>query len=269
LAEYTLIGTMFGLAIYNNIIVDVQFPMVVYKKLLGKLGTFDDLKDVDAVLHSSLSNMIDYSGDDFEDVFASTFRITYTDCYGEQSTHDLKPSGNDIPVTKENRQEFVKLYADYLLNRSVEQQFHAFRRGFCMVCTSESLLSWLFRPDEIEQLVCGSKCFDFQTLERSTNYDNGYTEDHTTIKNFWEIIHEMSDEQKRLFLRFVTGSDRIPIGGMSKLKFAIARNGADSDKLPTAHTCFNVLLLPDYRSKEKLKERLLKAITYCQGFGLM
>lgn len=48
-AEYTLIGTLFGLAIYNNIIVDVQFPMVVYKKLLGKLGVLEDLKDVDSV----------------------------------------------------------------------------------------------------------------------------------------------------------------------------------------------------------------------------
>jgi ubiquitin-protein ligase E3 A len=48
-AEYTLIGTLFGLAIYNNIIVDIQFPMVIYKKLLGKMGTSEDMKDVDPV----------------------------------------------------------------------------------------------------------------------------------------------------------------------------------------------------------------------------
>ena len=40
-------------------------------------------------------------------------------------------------------------------------------------------------------------------------------------------------------------------------------------RLPTAHTCFNVLLLPDYSSKDKLKERLLKAITYAKGFGML
>ncbi|KAH3713552.1 hypothetical protein DPMN_073344 [Dreissena polymorpha] len=40
-------------------------------------------------------------------------------------------------------------------------------------------------------------------------------------------------------------------------------------RLPTAHTCFNVLLLPDYQNKDKLKERLLKAITYSKGFGLL
>lgn len=53
-------------------------------------------------------------------------------------------------------QEFVDLYADFLLNKSVEKQFRAFRRGFQMV-TDESPLHLLFRPEEIEQLVCGSK----------------------------------------------------------------------------------------------------------------
>lgn len=41
------------------------------------------------------------------------------------------------------------------------------------------------------------------------------------------------------------------------------------DRLPTSHTCFNVLLLPEYSSKEKLRERLLKAITYAKGFGML
>lgn len=44
-AQYTLIGIVLGLAIYNNIILDVHFPMVVYKKLMGKRGTFHDLQD--------------------------------------------------------------------------------------------------------------------------------------------------------------------------------------------------------------------------------
>jgi len=40
-------------------------------------------------------------------------------------------------------------------------------------------------------------------------------------------------------------------------------------RLPTSHTCFNVLLLPDYSSKDKLRERLLKAITNSKGFGML
>lgn len=44
-AQFTLIGIILGLAIYNNIILDVHFPMVVYRKLMGKKGTFFDLQD--------------------------------------------------------------------------------------------------------------------------------------------------------------------------------------------------------------------------------
>ena len=44
-AQFTLIGIILGLAIYNNIILDVHFPMVVYRKLMGKKGTFYDLQD--------------------------------------------------------------------------------------------------------------------------------------------------------------------------------------------------------------------------------
>lgn len=65
------------------------------------------------------------------------------------------------------------------------------------------------------------------------------------------------------------GSDRVPVGGLSRLKLIIARNGPDSDRLPTSHTCFNVLLLPEYSSKEKLEDRLLKAINYSKGFGML
>ena len=46
------------------------------------------------------------------------------------------------------------------------------------------------------------------------------------------------------------------------------RDGADSNKLPTSHTCFNTLLLPSYKSKERLADRLRLAILNSEGFGL-
>ena len=44
-AQFLLIGLVLGLAIYNNVILDIGFPMVVYRKLFGRRGTFADLKD--------------------------------------------------------------------------------------------------------------------------------------------------------------------------------------------------------------------------------
>lgn len=48
------------------------------------------------------------------------------------------------------------MYADFLLNKSVDKQFRAFYKGFQMV-TDESPLELLFRPEEVELLICGSK----------------------------------------------------------------------------------------------------------------
>ncbi len=42
--EYTLIGMLLGLAIYNSIILDIKFPPILYRKLMGKIGTFEDLE---------------------------------------------------------------------------------------------------------------------------------------------------------------------------------------------------------------------------------
>ena len=41
--QFNLIGLVFGLAIYNGIILDVNFPPVLYRKLLGSKGLFEDL----------------------------------------------------------------------------------------------------------------------------------------------------------------------------------------------------------------------------------
>ena len=40
----------------------------------------------------------------------------------------------------------------------------------------------------------------------------------------------MDLEDKRRLLQFTTGSDRIPVGGLAKLKLTIAKNGSDSER---------------------------------------
>lgn len=43
----------------------------------------------------------------------------------------------------------------------------------------------------------------------------------------------------------------------------------DDNFLPVAHTCFNLLDLPKYKSKGKLKYKLTQAIHQTQGFSLV
>ncbi len=43
-------------------------------------------------------------------------------------------------------------------------------------------------------------------------------------------MHKFSIEQKKQLLMFITGSDRVPIGGLAKLKLVVARQGPDSNR---------------------------------------
>lgn len=55
--------------------------------------------------------------------------------------------------------------------------------------TDESPLDWLFRPEEVEQLVCGSQNFDFEELQNATEYDGGFSAQSDTIKYFWYVAN--------------------------------------------------------------------------------
>jgi len=168
---------------------------------------------------------------------------------------------------KKNKEQYVELYLEYLLNSSVEIQINAFVKGFKVVCNSQAFE--LFSPNELQQIVCGSPHLDFQELEKGATYENGYSNDDPTIKYFWEVVHDFSLEDKKKLLFFTTGSDRAPIGGLGKLEFVIMKHGEDGSMLPSAHTCFNHLLLPPYSTKVKLREMLEKAINNSTGFGLL
>lgn len=103
-AQFTLIGIVLGLAIYNNIILAVNFPMVVYRKLMAIKGSFADLADWNPTIYNSLRAMLDYDADDIEDIFMQTFRISYRDVFGDVLTHDLIENGDSIYVNHQNKQ---------------------------------------------------------------------------------------------------------------------------------------------------------------------
>jgi E3 ubiquitin-protein ligase HECTD2 len=85
-------------------------------------------------------------------------------------------------------------------------------------------------------------------------------------REFWKLFKDMQPTMQRKLLTFVTGSDRIPATGTARMRFQITCGGTDCDRLPTAHTCFNQLILFRYTSAEKLKWMIELAITESQGF---
>ena len=78
----------------------------------------------------------------------------------------------------------------------------------------------------------------------------------------------LGEEDRRKFAAFVSASSRMPLNGWEDFRLQVQKNGDGDDRLPTAYTCFHLLLLPLYSFPAVLRTRLLQAISQTQGFGL-
>eukprot|EP00522_Entomoneis_paludosa_P008036 CAMPEP_0172451340 /NCGR_PEP_ID=MMETSP1065-20121228/9426_1 /TAXON_ID=265537 /ORGANISM="Amphiprora paludosa, Strain CCMP125" /LENGTH=1372 /DNA_ID=CAMNT_0013203291 /DNA_START=50 /DNA_END=4168 /DNA_ORIENTATION=- len=260
---YYLVGVLTGLAVYNDVILDVHFPRAVYRKLLGYTLGLEDM--VDEETRNGLQQLLNYEGDDVEDIFCLSFEHTWMDL-GIERKVELKPGGADIPVTSQNREEYVMLYVKWLLVDSIHAQYEAFERGVMQVLESSSLD--LLQPEELELLLVGSPDLDIDAWEQNTTYE-GFEADSPVIRNFWRFVRNSDRETHLQLLKFSTGTSRAPIGGLGKMNFTIQRAGPDSMQLPTSHTCFNILIMPDYGDNyEKLSQLVGRAVLECEGFGL-
>ncbi|KAH0538890.1 hypothetical protein FGG08_004546 [Glutinoglossum americanum] len=169
-------------------------------------------------------------------------------------------------VTNANREQYVKDYIAWLTDHSISAQYEAFARGF-FVCLDRKSLT-LFTPPTLRPLLEGTLEIDISALEKSARYDDGYSPNHPLIKDFWSIVRSYTPLQKRQLLEFVTASDRVPVGGIGSVMFVVQRNGPDSERVPTSLTCFGRLLVPEYGTRKKLKEKLELALDNGRGFGV-
>ena len=263
--KYELIGIIFGLAIYNNIILDVKFPLVVYKKILGIKLNIEDMKECDPELYNNLKFLLNTKDKNLKEDLQTDFTVI-DDKFGEKLVIPLKPNGENIMVDIDNKDEYVELYLDWYFNKSIDIVFNSFEKGFYRVFNRD--LCKILSAEELELIICGTQKLDFTELKNACNYEE-YTKDSETIKYFWEILLEFNEDEKKHFLSFVTGCDRAPIDGLGSLPITISNGGSDLNQLPSAHTCFNNLILPDYKNKELMKKKIHIAIHYSEGFGLI
>ncbi|XP_009238468.1 probable E3 ubiquitin-protein ligase HERC3 isoform X3 [Pongo pygmaeus] len=262
---FHLIGITCGLAIYNSTVVDLHFPLALYKKLLNVKPGLEDLKELSPTEGRSLQELLDYPGEDVEETFCLNFTIC-RESYGVIEQKKLIPGGDNVTVCRDNRQEFVDAYVNYVFQISVHEWYTAFSSGFLKVCGGKVLE--LFQPSELRAMMVGNSNYNWEELEETAIYKGDYSATHPTVKLFWETFHEFPLEKKKKFLLFLTGSDRIPIYGMASLQIVIQSTASGEEYLPVAHTCYNLLDLPKYSSKEILSARLTQALDNYEGFSL-
>ncbi|WVQ75926.1 hypothetical protein IAR50_005561 [Cryptococcus sp. DSM 104548] len=263
LSWYRFIGQVLGKAIYDGILVDVTFAGFFLAKWLGRQSYLDDLASLDKSLYRGL---IILKNDPKPEDMALTFSMTEED-FGVQKQVDLIPGGSDVPVTAENRHEYIQLVCKYKLDKQIAAQSKAFFLGLSDLIDSKWLR--LFDQQELQQLIGGEETpIDLKDLRAHCHVD-GFPND-TTPALFWKVVEKFTEEQKRDLLRFVTSCSRPPLLGFSQLypTFAVKFNGSDMDRLPTASACFNLLKLPGYTNEATLRSKLLQAITSGAGFDM-
>ena len=185
----------------------------------------------------------------------------------QSMTVDLKPRGRHIRVKEADKMEYLDLLSQYLLSDRIRDHVEHFLEGL-HVFVPDSLLS-MFDENELELLLCGVREYKLSDLKKH----------HTVVRDgissklvnwFWLALTHFSSEQFARLLQFTTGSSQLPAGGFAELRpmFQIASLHT-RNRLPQAHTCFNMICLSDHAKFKDFEKALLTAITEgSEGFGL-
>jgi len=263
------LGRMVGKALYEGILVELPLAIFFLNKLLGHPNQVGDLYSLDPELARHLMSIKQCAANDILGDLELYFVMTEEYGYGQRREVDLTPGGKDRSVTKTNYIEYIYCVADFYLNRQTARQCRAFLRGFQDVINKDWLR--MFSSSELQLLVSGTEeVLDIDDFKSHTSYSGEYNLQHATIQNFWTVVGEMTNDQRSQLLRFVTSCSRPPLLGFKQLQppFCINFGGpGDSERLPSASTCINLLKLPAYSSIDMLREKLLQAIAQT-GFGL-
>lgn len=270
LSYFKFVGRVVAKAVYDNRLLECYFTRSFYKHILGKSVRYTDMESEDYPFFQGLVYLLE------NDVSTLGYELTFStevQEFGVCEVRDLKANGGNIIVTEENKKEYVHLVCQMKMTGAIRKQLAAFLEGFYEIIPKR-LIS-IFTEQELELLISGLPTIDIDDLKANTEYHK-YQSSSIQIQWFWRALRSFDQADRAKFLQFVTGTSKVPLQGFAALegmngiqKFQIHRDDRSTDRLPSAHTCFNQLDLPAYESYEKLRHMLLMAIQECsEGFGL-
>nr|GMD67633.1 E3 ubiquitin-protein ligase UPL4 isoform X1 [Ipomoea batatas] len=283
LKKFVLLGQIVAKSLQDGRVLDLPFSKAFYKLILGKELSIYDIPSFDPELGRTL---LEFHALAERKKHVESLRERKSTLMPELYFRNTKiedlcldfslPGYPDYILTSDsetvdlsNLEEYVSLIVNASIGSGVSRQVESFKSGFDQVFPIKHLQ--IFSEEELERLLCGEReIWNSNELVDHIKFDHGYTASSSPAINLLEIIQEFNIEKQRAFLQFVTGAPRLPPGGLASLnpKLTIVRKKCSKwadDDLPSVMTCANYLKLPPYTTKEKMKEKLLYAITEGQG----
>ena len=262
---FKLLGVLTGLCLRQKVLLYIKFPILLYKALLNREITIDDLKELYPDVIKNLKMIKQYPSNTFDDL---DLRFTITvPSENSNKAHDIPliENGDRIKVNKENVDDYIKKYCRFMISNLLSENYNNFKDGFYKI-QNKDLCNW-YSPSELSEIIGGKSDINWTEFKSTIHYMNGYHNNSLTIKYFWDIFEKhFSEEDRKKLLFFITSLKRQPIGGFSQLDITIEKS-ENIDFFPTSHTCNMILTLPNYQNLNILKDRLFFCINHIEGFG--
>ncbi|XP_013861909.1 probable E3 ubiquitin-protein ligase HERC1 isoform X4 [Austrofundulus limnaeus] len=265
--QFRFLGILMAVAIRTKKPLDLHLAPWVWKQLCSMPLGGPDLEEVDLLTYRTLQGILHLENSGItEDNFH--VMIPLDSFMAHSADGRLVPvvsGGQNISLTFSNRTEYVERALDYRLHE-MDAQVDAVRAGMSTIIPVP-LLS-LLTAQQLEQLVCGLPEVSVDVLKKLVRYRD-ITESHQLVAWFWQSLEEFTNEERVLFLRFVSGRSRLPSNPADiTQKFQIIKVDRPINGLPTAQTCFFLLRLPPYTSQAILAERLRYSIHNCPSIDM-
>jgi hypothetical protein len=130
LYKFELLGLLMSLAIYNGLTLPVNFPIALYRKLLGlKVKHLDHIRDGWPDLAKGLEELLMWEDGDVGDIFMRTYEFSF-EAFGSVQTVDMERTGRDAvwPVPDRSGRERARSSVSEYSNSRSDTQQHGSRR---------------------------------------------------------------------------------------------------------------------------------------------
>ena len=272
---FSFIGRLFAKAILDKILIPYELNPIILKYLL--FSNYNDDNDEQEEINN-IYDINDIKNYDYE--IYNSLQIILNTNLEENNNNDiyfvwkinnkeieLIENGKNILLNNNNKNIFVNKVVELICFKSIEVELKAFKNGLIGVIPLNFIK--IFSIEEFNFILSGQQEINLKDWKANTIYKGNINEKNEVINYFWEVLSELNNEQLFLFFRFCTGSTRVPIDGFSSLpgpknkiiKFSIElRKNEDENKkcqkLIIAQTCFNSIIIPEYKTKEEMRKAI-------------
>ena len=266
------LGKLMAKSIIDNITINLSFNILIYKLILEEDIKFEDLKNIDTYLYSSLLSLKQMTSEEL-DSMEIYYTYQYENSEGKLIIDELIPDGENIKVS--NIDDYIEKRINYIVKKS-KNLVKYIQDGLFKYIPKYILKS--VNAYELELLICGRPFIDVNEWKQNSIYKGKFSKSSSCVKWFWEEIFKLNQENLRRFLQFSTGSSRVPINGFQNLesnrgelaKYCLnsVPYNKNGNNYIRAHTCFNRLDVPQFKKKEEVHDAIQFVLKNITGFGI-